>query len=102
MSSERTFYSEAAKLIAKRGWWQEEEPTDEGGEGPQGQLCINRALIAVAPSQAPDAIVELGLILGQESSAWNDSPERTEEDVHLLLKYAAADELETWRANYCH
>jgi hypothetical protein len=101
VAPERSIYAKAIDIIADRGWWQDPDTEDPyGGTGPGGEVCINRALIATAHPCAKEAVERLTLAIGFGPTDWNDAPERTLEDVVLLLKYADADELDTWKSIY--
>lgn len=90
-----TVYSRAADIIREQGWWDGTRSTSVNERGGQTR-CLRQSL--------KDAAVEMRLSqvdtfspvypkLGGKQSArpdpvagWNDAPERTVEDVLLLLK----------------
>lgn len=84
--SEPSIYAKAIEVIREKGW--AHSPYDNG-------VCLVQAL---GDSEAAD---ELSQATGcYPVWEWNDVPKRTVEDVLLLLKYADAGELDTWRKLY--
>jgi len=82
MSGE-TVYSRAAERIRQRGWVQ------DVGRGPDGEACLVRALSEAGQSLVGPLLAikaHLGLGVGDALVRWNDAPERTVEDVLMVLK----------------
>ena len=108
--NEPTIYAEAIEVIYRLGWTQG-ELLDAG----TGSVCITGALNTACHGTPMPCVVDrhdhfadgwfegaaLDAVIGCGSvEAWNDAPERAVEDVILLLKYADAGELQTWRGLY--
>lgn len=94
---ERSIYAKAIDVIHERGW----------GKGtrwgrPKESVCLEEAIETAAGRTAEirEAVSALVQAVGRRSFLWNDAPERTKEDVILLLEYADAGELETWSKLY--
>lgn len=106
--TEPSIYAKAIDVLNERGWNQG-DPYEVFPDG--GSVCLGTAIglatgckYAFCESEAhPDLAAAFRLltgVLGQHVQTWNDATERTKEDVILLLKYADAGELETWKALY--
>lgn len=108
---DRSIYGRAADVIRERGWWQGRSV------GDNGEVCLNRSLrvsaglLVLGAEEGPgqsDRRVDEAYKTAQRrlrgaigvTHWWNDEPGRTVDDVYTLLKFAEADELETWRALY--
>lgn len=80
-----TVYAKAADIIRRRGWHQ------GGYEAPDGSVCLLGALghAREGHSQywAGEDVEAIEPHIGTENVGdWNDAPERTVEDIFLLLK----------------
>lgn len=109
VAPERSIYAKAIDVLHERGHTKfrlEDDAT--------GAVCLNGALNKAChgssqfnhSSRSPgkcwtgsqyDVLEEA---IGHDPAVWNNRAERTLEDVVLLLKYADADELDTWKQLY--
>ena len=107
--TEPSIYAKAIDVIHDRG---HHKGQYEGWPAGHGPVCADGA-IRVACHGTPHSSVHSGCSgacirssvrldhsVGTAIMCWNDAPERTKEDVILLLKYADAGELPTWKALY--
>jgi hypothetical protein len=83
-------YRSARERLEWDGWWQ------GSYRGPNGERCLLGALPNYHWYTALDRLTR---VVGN-TAEWNDHPSRTKEDVILLLKFAEADELATWKELY--
>lgn len=97
--SEPSIYAKAIDVLLRDGWAPGGMVDSEDG-GACAWLALQRADASFAAKDTADR--ELIRIFGGIVAVfrWNDAPERTKEDVILLLKYADAGELETWKSLY--
>ncbi len=100
--TEQNIYERAIEVLHERGWTQLDHGSSEAGP-----VCLaGAAALACGLSDPNDWCPRLGefeellrtVVPGP--AMWNDAPERTKEDVVTLLKFAAADELDTWKKLY--
>jgi hypothetical protein len=90
-------YQRALDIINEQGWYQDPQHSLAGGIGPNGEICLMRALQRACDEEhivegarweqitAP-LFEELGLPMTESLVRWNDDPHTSEEDVRLLLK----------------
>lgn len=94
--SEPSIYAKAIELIYAEGWY-------HGGTNV-GECLVTSTTKRQTPEGTSQTLAPLVAAVGCNGMGglmrWNDAPERTLEDIVLLLKYADAGELETWRELY--
>lgn len=109
MSEERSIYGRALDVINRYGWRQYargSKTTKACLEGSLNEAChgnrfyCHDSRVASHEPSARHSLMRLRLALGRVPWMWNDTKGRSAEDVALLLKYADADELDTWRELY--
>ena len=96
----REVFEEMLKVLRERGW------CHNGPRDRAGRVCLliagDTAMRNLGQRRflSSEPCILLANVLDSSYGYWNDDPSRTFEDVELLLKYAAADELETWKEMY--
>lgn len=95
----KNVYERMIDVIQKKGWHQGDFYS------PDGSVCIAAAFCETKQANPfhygvfndPEWENIMAVI---DAADWNDDSSRTEEDVLTLLKFAAADELDTWKELY--